>query len=351
MTARLPPIYFYIPQRYWPHTMPANADDNWNGFGIGINAWTVQTYFRLKADNFPCELVGELPTEGIVMMHGNSLREHKNLKPGSNLLLICLKAELKQYPYAQIHVVQNPLETLTLRDSYYLPHWPQPGLIKRNPTRSDRFENVAFFGHEANLAPELLHSSWQKQLNALGLHWQPIINRNRWDHYSEIDNRWNDYSEIDAIVAVRSFDRHQLYLSQNYIAKPATKLYNAWLAGVPAVLGFESAYQAERKNELDYLEVTSPADIISALKRLRDDRALYSAIVKNGQARAKAIQPSNLTERWRNFLEDIAVPAYSRWCKKPRWAQQIILKRNYLTFKVNQTQYKLRAHLSRIKAC
>jgi len=347
MSENLPPIYFYIPQRYFPQTIPASADENWQGFGIGIYAWTLQTYLRLKAEGFPCELVGELPTEGIVLVHRNSLRVHNdNFKPTPKLLLICLKAELREYPYAQIHIVQNPRETEILKDSYYIPHWSQPGLIPRNPARGDRFENIAFFGHEVNLAPSLLHPSWQNQLESLGLHWQPIINRNRWDNYQDIDNRWNDYSEVDAIVAVRSFDQQQLYLSRNYISKPATKLYNAWLASVPAILGCESAYQAERQHLLDYLEVTSPTDILSALKRLLDEPALRQEIVKNGQIRAQKIHPSNITSRWCSFLNDIAVPAYYRWCAKPRWSQKISLGRSYLTFNVNRGQYKMRTALA-----
>lgn len=331
----IPPIYFYIPQCYWPSTMPVSADDNWNGFGIGIHAWTLQTYLRLKADSFPCNLVNELPTEGIVLVHRNCLRAHKNLKPGHKLLLICLKGELKQYIHAQLHVVQNSLETEFIENSYYLPHWTQPGLIPRDPARGDRFENVAFFGHEANLAPELRHPSWQKQLTALELNWQPIINRNSWDDYSQINNSWNDYSQVDAIVAVRSFDR------QKYITKPATKLYNSWLAGVPAILGCESAYQAEYKSELDYLEVTSLADLILALKQLRNDPALCRAMIKNGQIRAQAIQPSNLTAKWRTFLENTVIPAYEHWCRKPLWFQQITLGRSYLTAKMNRAQQKI----------
>ncbi|NEQ27236.1 MAG: glycosyltransferase family 1 protein, partial [Microcoleus sp. SIO2G3] len=160
------------------------------------------------------------------------------------------------------------------------------------------------------------------------------------------DNRWNDYSQVDAIVAVRSFDQQQLYLNRNYISKPATKLYNAWLAGVPAILGCESAYQAERQHPLDYLEVTSPTDILSVLKRLRDEPSLRQEIVKNGQIRAQQIHPSNITSRWCNFLNDIAVPTYYRWCAKPRWLQQFSLGRNYLTFNVNRGQYKMRTALA-----
>lgn len=347
MAESLPPIYFYIPQRYWPRTMPTSADDNWKGFGIGIYAWTWQTYLRLKAEGFPCELVGELPAEGIVLVHRNSLRAHNdNLKPEPNILLICLKAELQPYPYAQLHIVQNPTENQILKNSYYIPHWTQPALIPRNPARGDRFENIAFFGHEVNIAPELVHSSWQKQLNALGLHWYPILNRNHWSDYSEISDRWNDYSEIDAVVAVRSFNRQQLYLSRNYISKPATKLYNAWLANVPAILGGESAYRAERNCSLDYLEVASPVDVISALERLRDNPALRQEMVKNGQVRAQAIQHSNITAKWCNFLEEIAVPAYYHWRTKPRWFQQAMLGRNYLSFNINRGQHKVRTILA-----
>jgi len=337
----LPAIYFYIPQCYWPQTMPKSADDNWNGFGVGIYAWTVQTYLHLKADGMPCKLVSELPAEGIVLMHRNCLRAHNNFMPGPKLLLICLKAELKSYVYAQVHIVQNPLEALLVKNSYYLPHWPQPGLIPRDPLRGDRFENIAFFGHSDNLAAELLHPSWQKQLNALGLKWLPVINSNSWDDYSTIDNSWNDYSQIDAIVAVRSFDRQTLALTGNYVAKPATKLHNAWLAGVPAVLGCESAYQAERSNEVDYLEVISFTELISTLKRLRDDPILRRAIVKNGRTRAEAIQPSQITAKWRNFLENTGVLMYENWCRKPRWLQQIILRRSYLISKKNRMRHKI----------
>ncbi|NEP02243.1 MAG: glycosyltransferase family 1 protein [Symploca sp. SIO2E9] len=346
MIQRLPPIYFYIPQRYWPDDIPASADENWKGFGLGINAWTLQTYLRLKADGFPCQLTNELPTEGIVLIHRNSLRAHKtNFQPRPNLLLICLKAELNPYPYAQLHIVQNPLETKTFKNSYFLPHWPQPALIPRNLARGDRFENIAFFGHQANLLPELMEPSWQEQLKAMNLHWRPIVNRNRWDDYSNIDNRWNDYSEVDAVVAVRSFSRRELYLSQNYISKPATKLYNAWLAGVPAILGGESAYRTQRQSELDYVEVASPAEILSALKRLRDDLAWRLAMVKNGQARAQEIHPSKITALWRNFLEEVAIPNYHRWRTQPRWLRQTNLGHSYLVLSMTKVQHKLRSLL------
>jgi hypothetical protein len=41
------------------------------------------------------------------------------------------------------------------------------------------------------------------------------------------------------------------------LAQTAIKLYNCWHAGVPAVLGAESAFRANRRSDLDYLEVQS----------------------------------------------------------------------------------------------
>lgn len=340
---KFPPIYFYIPPRYWPGTIPTCADDNWQGFGIGIHAWTVQTYLRLKAVNFPCQLVQELPDEGIVLVHRKSLRTYyETLKPRANVLLICLKADSVQYPHAHLHVVQNPLETTTIPNSYYIPHWTQPGLIPRNPQRGDRFETVAFFGRQANLAPEFLQPSWHQQLEALGLHWCPILNPSCWDDYTKIDHRWNDYSEIDAIVAVRSFDPQTLHLNQRYRTKPATKLYNAWLAGVPAILGSESAYRFEGTSGLDYLDVASLAEVISALKRLRDDPELRRTLVENGRVRAQAVQPSMITARWCKFFTDIAIPAYYNWCSQSPLSQQIQLKCNSLIFKANQVKSQVR---------
>jgi hypothetical protein len=197
----LPPIYFYLPQPYFPQHLPENAEENWPGFGLGIHAWILQTYLRLRGEGFACHLTRSLPSEGIVLLHRNVLRLHRTpVRPGSKLLLVCVKAEERRYPYAQLHLVQNPAEANPSLGCHYLPHWPQPGLVPRSQQRGDRFETIAYFGHVANLAPELQSPSWKRQLAALGLCWQPVINRNRWDNFQEIDSRWNDYSQKRVIL-------------------------------------------------------------------------------------------------------------------------------------------------------
>jgi hypothetical protein len=320
---KFPPIYFYIPQEDWQDSkMPETADSYWSGFGgnitSGVYAWTIQTYLRLKENGFPCELTGTLPTEGIVLAHRYSIPFH--LRPSSKVLIVCLKADKDRHPYAQLHLVLNSEETKTLSNSSYMPHWPQPGLIPRNPERGKRFENIAYFGAEENLAPELKDPLWSEQLNALGLRW----------HIVTEPERWHDFSYVDAILAVRCFEKE--YTSK---LKPASKMYNSWLAGVPAILGWERAFQAERKSDLDYLEVTSVNEAIEALTRLRDDRELRDRMVENGKVRSSENTVEKLVERWQTFIIDVAVPAYHRWCEQSSWTQQVYLARRYLDFKEN----------------
>jgi hypothetical protein len=276
-----------------------------------------------------------MPTEGIVVAHWDFLPQ--SVQPGSKVLIVCIQADRAQHPYAQLHIVQNPQEEMLVRsiklwESYFMPLWPQPGLIPRDRARGDRFENIAYVGREENLARELRESEWQEQLKDLGLQWE-IVSRDRWHHYTE----------IDAIVAIRNFDR-----KGGYSWKPATKLYNAWHAGVPAILGRESAFRSERKSELDYLEVTSLEDAIAALKRLRDDQELRYAMIENGRVRAEETQPAKLVARWRSFLTDIAVPAYERWCTASSLTRQTFLKRRYLAVETKDLRHRIRIARSQV---
>jgi hypothetical protein len=332
MTDNLPPIYFYVPESDWPSDyMPETSQAYWEWMCsryrlsetdrkykyLGRYNWTLQAYLNLKERGLRCQLIKTLPSEGIILAHRAFLPFH--LRPSPKVMIVCIKADYEEHPYAQLHVVQNDRETKTVRDSYYISNWPQPGLIPRKPERGDRFENIAYFGIEKNLAPELRDPAWSKQLKDIGLNWQ-VVSR----------DRWNDFSDIDAIFAVRNFGQ-----KTDYQWKPASKLVNAWLAGVPAILGCESAYQAERQSELDYLEVNSVDEAINALKRLRDDKELRQRMVENGRIRAEFTTPEQLTQRWRKFLMDVAIPEYDRWCRASQLTQQIYLARRYLVVKEN----------------
>ncbi|OLP18533.1 hypothetical protein BST81_09545 [Leptolyngbya sp. 'hensonii'] len=315
----LPPIYFYLPE--WDQSEENLPDVNTyvqTQFSGGIYAWTLQTFLHLKAHGFPCQLVGQMPTAGIVLAHRNSIPA--GFKPSSQILLVCLLADKERYPYAQVHVVLNCRDPLLQQgmfwESYFIPHWRQPGLIPRDPARGDRFESIAYFGHERNLAPELKSIAWQERLKAMGLVFKIVGSQD-----------WHDFSQIDAVLAIRGFNHNP------YTDKPATKLYNAWCAGVIAVLGPESAYQAERQSPLDYLEVRTPEETLEVLQRLRDDSQLRRAIVAHGWERAKMVQPEQVVQRWEEMITEKLVPAYDRWCSLTALERGLFFLQRYLSLK------------------
>jgi hypothetical protein len=291
----LPPIRFYLPDKI-PADMPQSPDVYWTGFrGYmrgGVYAWTVQTFQRLRDAGMNVELSDQLPSEGILVAHRKSVP--RDFMPPPGVLFVCLRADATWHPFAHFHVVINRLALNPWYPSVYMPHWPQAGLIPRDPGRGDRWENAAFFGDDACIANEMRGDEWASILRELKLNWNHVP-----------AEKWHDFSEIDVVVAIRDFvGKHR------YANKPPTKLFNAWHAGVPAILGRESAYEAERKGPLDYLEARTVPDLVAALRRMRDEPELRRGMIANGFERAKESDPKAITARWREFFEQRVGPAY-----------------------------------------
>jgi len=342
----LPSIYFYFPKsKLSVHSLPKDAVSYWqwqcaehsiSPMQSGGCFWTLQTYLYLNDYGFPCKLVETMPDEGIVVSHRDFL--DSSLQPGAKLLLICLRADVDRHPFAQLHVVQNPHQAIPKRfmelwESHFIPHWPQPSIIPRDLERGDAFENVTFLGNSVNLVNELQSQVWNDQLKSLGLRFQTKLSH----------DEWHDYANTDVILAIRSFGRQN-----SWRGKPASKLYSAWHSGVPAILGYESAFQAERKTTLDYLEVTSVEEVIFALRQLRDDKELRQSMVQNGWIRAKETQPDVMVEKWQNFLMHTALPAYKSWCSMSQLQQQLFFSSRRAVIKSRPLYYNLKSSLSKI---
>jgi hypothetical protein len=314
--------------------LPASSDQYWewvlqqgtvNGpiarWISARHASTIRTWLQLREAGFECDLVDEPPDEGIVVTHTDFLpRAGKDTdppwkRPGkferwmASAFVVCFQADRPRHPYAHMHVVQNGMDATRSNQRiagrraglhvHYIPLWPQPGLQHRSDKRGERFTNVGYFGIPGELDPSLQDPVWHERLRDEGLEFTIVP-----------PEGWSDYRDIDAVVAVRSFS-----YPGEWLLKPASKLLNAWNAGVPAVLGRESAYRAERRSELDFLEVSSRDQVQAALLRLRDDAILRKAMVENGRRRASEFSDDAITAGWRGFLENQAIPAYERWRK------------------------------------
>ncbi len=208
---------------------------------------------------------------------------------------------------ADLRVVQNQAAVRTERD-VFIPHWPQPGLIPRDTNRGARIEELAFKGASVNLYAPLRKPSFQQALAKLGVHFaieeRPI---------DGLTARWFDYEKADLVLALRNIGVEDVKV------KPASKLVNAWLAGVPALLGPEPAFEELKRSELDYIVVRTPDDVVAAVAQLQADPERYQKMCDNGLERGKDFGPDRTLERWAALLEQTVPPLFRQWQRESKF--------------------------------
>jgi hypothetical protein len=273
-----------------------DPDQDWREFQNGERIWILQTYLRLARAGYPVELATSVPAEGIVVFHANQAQAlQSRWRLLRNAILVGVRADKRQPLIADFEVVQNGRFADGKR-CFFVPHWPQPALVPRDVSRGNAIRRIAFKGFDQNLHPEFRSPDWREFLAAHGIEWEvdsvPFADTET-DH---LGIEWPDHRRVDLVLAVRPKDRGL------WTSKPATKLLNAWLAGVPALLGPEYAYRELRRSELDYLEVDSLATAKAAVLRLVDRPDLYRAMIENGLVRGAEFTADATVRRWAELL-------------------------------------------------
>ncbi|QKK12085.1 MAG: hypothetical protein HND59_11325 [Pseudomonadota bacterium] len=156
------------------------------------------------------------------------------------------------------------------------------------------------------MAEEMRSDTWSTEIKRLGFNWT-VVNM----------DRWNDYSSTDVTISMRPLNERNLKNGSGFIfdadSKPSAKLTNSWLAGVPAIVGAEPAYQTIRRSALDYIEVRTPGETKEALQKLRRDKVLYKEMVDNGFERAKEYSVDSIKALWIESIDNEIINKYERW--------------------------------------
>ncbi len=303
-------VSFYFPEKYLPD--PARQEA-WKEGKITLlehggkiasaQSWIYQTWAALQRAGVDAKLTAEIPGEGILL--GLSGFFNDTFRAPEGVFFAGIVADYLPHPGAHLHILQNPAYAKRLAHSVYMPHWPHPNLIPREPGRGDIFETVCFFGDEQNLAPELKDPAWIRQLNDMGLKLEVCSS-----------DRWHDYSDADCVIALRGFS------SSRYLHKPATKLYNAWLAGVPFIGGRDSAYAGDGRIGVDFLQAASPADLLAQIRRLKDDVFLRQKLVSAGHEASRNFNSSSILERWKKLLDQDLPILAQRWRERSAFSRR-----------------------------
>lgn len=289
------PIAFYLPeQREVARLKSADMDHDWQVFSTGVQVWIGQTYLRLAAAGYPVELRSTPPDNGIVVVHADhASRLFADRSLLSSLTVVVVRADRPPQLYADVEIVQN-MQSAT-GHARYVQHWPQPGLIPRDAMRGHRLQHVTFKGSAGEMADSFKAAEWTEALAQHGMTW--CADAAQWvGNGASYQVNWHDYHEIDAVVALRRDVSHP------HVRKPASKLINAWLAGVPAILGPEIAYKELGRAGSDYLEAASPAEAFQALCYLKNSPSVFQDIVEKGRERALQVNAESVTRRWASLL-------------------------------------------------
>jgi len=308
-------VTFYMPEKYLPSL--STRDDWKSGTVFGLQesgkvacaqCWIYQTWAALQAAGVDCELSTELPSQGIMVALSGFFPD--SFRPGAGVFFFGVVADYVPHPSAHLHIVQNRAHAARLPGAVFVPLWPQPNLIPRDPTRGRLFQNVCFLGDPQNLAPELRSPAWAEHLRKqLGIVWE--IRR---------AERWHDYSDVDCVVAIRDFSNARL------LHKPASKLYNAWLAGTPFIGGTDSAYAADGIPDENFLQARSPEQLFQLLKRLKSDPVFCAQLTAAGGMAGREFTREKTTARWKDLaarvLPDCAA-AHRKKTNAAKWAFQL----------------------------
>ncbi len=315
MNARLPvDVHFVVRHadkwRPWIDRADATSDVGVDSLHEHIvsneDCWIVSTYLQLRSRVDNVRLVAKPPAGAMCVVSGLDFGI-RDFTLGS--FFIGARSDGPDPVLCQLRVVQNPSQEHS-GEGVCIPHWPQPALMPRDPARGSRIDNMVFYGSENNLDPRFRTPAFEASLQRLGVTFR-LHGRDGRETVA-----WNDYREADLVLAARNLT------VADALTKPASKLVNAWLAGVPALLGPEPAFRDLRRSPLDFFEVRTADDALHAVAHLKAEPALYLAAVRNGMSRAIDHTPERIATRWIEFLTGPAVASYERWQRTGRWRRR-----------------------------
>lgn len=249
-------------------------------YWIGGSAnWVIQTYRVLRQFREGLSIDSNARAGEVNVARVTCWRERRR-RAGE--YRVSIRADYRRLWDIDFELLQNPTAVQHGRQAY-VTYWPVPGLIPREKER--KVVNVAYAGriNSRNIASPLRANAGRTYR---GFNLQ-IIDK----------QQWHDMSQVDILLGIRSFSK------KAYPDKPPSKLLNAWHAGIPLVAGWDSAFSAIGTPGVDYIRVSTEAEMWQACERLRDDPAYYQSIVAAGRRKAGAFTHDSIAQEWLALLD------------------------------------------------
>ncbi len=263
-------------------------------FVAGRNSWIAQTYVRLRpaleARGWTVTVGDSFEPGAIVVVHRDDANDFASCAHASYLVVV--RADRAPVAACDLAIVQNQIDNAS--HERFIPLWPQPGLKARDARRGAGIRRIAYYGRTTSAPAWFTDAAFLRALRRRGI------------EFDIQQSNWEDYRCVDVAIAARE-DSGTLLAT-----KPATKIYNAWLAGVPVLAAPEPAYMEIRRGPLDFIEIHDGDDVLRALDRLRASPTIFEAMAANGLARGQEFSVDAISGRWIRLLEDEVAPAFAQ---------------------------------------
>jgi hypothetical protein len=261
----------------------------------GPECWIAQTFIHLRRAGFPVTFAARPSPNDINVLHYDDLPNWKKVPFWA--FFVVVQADRARPVIADVRVVQNKLGIRDENRDRFIPLWSQAGLLTRDATRGDQLTTLSYFGLDYYLAAPFREPEFREQLASLGVSFEP--------HFRPAE--WSDYRDVDAVLAVRNVTSFDLTI------KPATKLVNAWKAGVIPFLGPEPAYRQIGRPGVDYVEVSNVEDVLERLRWMRERPAEVARMREEGARAMAGYRDEVLVREWIELFQGTATPAFEEW--------------------------------------
>ena len=303
------PVHFVCPDdRVWPELRDGAAAEidgaTLSKRAVGtMNNWVLRTCDQLRRAGLPATLAAEQRADAVNIVY---VRDFGRRARRRDAFAVVPLSDAHYTMLADFRIFQNGLWRAGNK-GWTIWHWPQPATMPRDPGRGDRVERLVYKGRLANPDPAFRSETFRARLAELGVE---LVTDG---FFSGVGGHqdWSDYTTADLVLAVRSLTPYDAR------KKPASKLVNAWFAGVPAILGPEPVFREQRRSAEDFIEVRAPGEALDAVARLRESPELYRVMVRNGRARSAEFTEARLKRMWRDALAGPISTAFRAWQCRP----------------------------------
>ncbi len=265
----------------------------------GRDGWIVTLYLLFKKRGYDVEMSDHFIPGRLCVVHRDDIG-YRDIPFLFLSYVVAIRADRDRTFICDDEIVQSP-SSIEGGHQYYIPYWPQPGLIHRDSGRGAEVTSMVYFGRRRNIAARFRSEAFLRRLREIGV--ELIIEDKR--------PNWTDYSKADVVLAVRDG-------SPNFLAsKPISKLNNAWAAGCPALVGSEPVYEYHGVSEVDFFKVSNSDDVIDVLIRLKTTPGLFEKVAENGRKRAAELSYDATLEKWERLLFGVVQRNYRDWLQRP----------------------------------